>query len=230
MKKMSLILNIDTSGETGMVALSRQGSIVQSEQNEKQQEHASFLQPAIAAIMQRENAKFSDLAAVAVGNGPGSYTGLRVGLASAKGICFAAQLPLITISSLEIIALAMQQTIPGTASCYLLCPMIDARRMEVFMALYNAEMACLQASSAVVLAPDLFEQRPETIYFGGSGAHKFIGITECPDRHIGIESKLPYEQALSALSWQHFQHQHFADLAYSEPFYSKAFYSPAPKK
>lgn len=213
-----------------MVALSRQGSIVQYEQNEKQQEHASFLQPAIKAIMQREKISFADLAAVAVGNGPGSYTGLRVGLASAKGICYAAQLPLITISSLEILAAAMKQAIPGTATNYLLCPMIDARRMEVFMALYDAEMACLQASSAVVLAPDLFQQRSETIYFGGSGAHKFIGITECPDRHIGIESKLLYEQALAALSWQLFQQQQFADLAYSEPFYSKAFFSPTPKK
>jgi tRNA threonylcarbamoyladenosine biosynthesis protein TsaB len=226
---MSLILNIDTSGETGMVALSRQGSIVQHEQNKKPQEHASFLQPAIATIMQRENAAFSDLVAVAVGNGPGSYTGLRVGLASAKGICFAAQLPLITISSLEILAAAMKRILPDTASGYLLCPMIDARRMEVFMALYNAEMDCLQASTAVVLTPDLLQERPETIYFGGNGAQKFIGITACPDRHLAIESKLPYEQALASLSLQYFQQQHFADLAYSEPFYSKAFYSPAPK-
>jgi tRNA threonylcarbamoyladenosine biosynthesis protein TsaB len=227
---MSLILNIDTSGETGMVALSRQGSIVQYEQNEKQQEHASFLQPAIAAIMQREHVTFNDLEAVAVGNGPGSYTGLRVGLASAKGICFAEQLPLITISSLEILAAAMKQTIPATATDYLLCPMIDARRMEVFMALYNAELQCLQEPSAVVLTPELFNEVPQTIYLGGNGASKFAGITEQPEQHITIEGKLPYEQALAALAWKHFQLQQFADLAYSEPFYSKAFYTPSPRK
>lgn len=227
---MSLILNIDTSGETGMVALSRQGSIVQYEQNEKQQEHASFLQPAIAAIMQREQVAFSDLAAVAVGNGPGSYTGLRVGLASAKGICFAAQLPLITISSLEILATAMKQAIPGTATDYLLCPMIDARRMEVFMALYNAELRCLQEPSAVVLTPEMFHQVPQTIYLGGNGASKFAGITEQTERHINMDGSLPYAQALATLSWKYFQVQRFADLAYSEPFYSKAFYTPAPRK
>jgi tRNA threonylcarbamoyladenosine biosynthesis protein TsaB len=213
-----------------MVALSRQGSIVQYEQNEKQQEHASFLQPAIAAIMEREHAKFSDLAAVAVGNGPGSYTGLRVGLASAKGICFAAQLPLITISSLEILAAAMKKTIPAAVTDYLLCPMIDARRMEVFMALYNAELQCLQEPSAVVLTPALFHELPQTIYIGGNGASKFAGITEKRELHLTIDDKLPYEQALAALSWNYFQVQQFADLAYSEPFYSKAFYTPSPRK
>ncbi|HSR38025.1 MAG TPA: tRNA (adenosine(37)-N6)-threonylcarbamoyltransferase complex dimerization subunit type 1 TsaB [Phnomibacter sp.] len=223
---MSLILNIDTSGETGMVALSRQGIIVQYEQNEKQQEHASFLQPAIAAIMQRENATFSDLAAVAVGNGPGSYTGLRVGLASAKGICFAAQLPLITISSLEILAAAMKQAIPVTATDYLLCPMIDARRMEVFMALYNADLQCLQEPSAVVLTPELFYNAPQVIYVGGNGASKFLSITPQPEKHIGIDAITYYKQSLAVLAWEHFQRARFADLAYSEPFYSKAFYSP----
>jgi tRNA threonylcarbamoyladenosine biosynthesis protein TsaB len=227
---MSWILNIDTSGETGMVFLSKQGAIVQYEQNEKQQEHAAFLQPAIAAILQRENISFTDLSAVAVGNGPGSYTGLRVGLASAKGICFAASIPLITISSLEILAWAMKQCIEDAGTSYLLCPMVDARRMEVFMALYDSDMQCLQEPAAVVITPDLFDHLQPPIYFGGNGAPKFMGITTRAQQHHFVEANLPYAQALASLSWRQYQHRHFADLAYSEPFYSKAFYSPASRK
>lgn len=213
-----------------MVALSRQGHIVQYEQNEKQQEHASFLQPAIASIMQREKVSFTDLAAVAVGNGPGSYTGLRVGLASAKGICFAAQLPLITISSLEILAFAMKQTVPQTEEDYLLCPMIDARRMEVFMAMYNQALQCLQEPVAAVLTATLFDAYPQTIFFGGNGAGKFRNISSHPQKRIFTDTELPYQQALASLSWAYFQQKRFADLAYSEPFYSKAFYSPPPRQ
>ena len=133
---MSLILNIDTASEKAHVSFAKNGLIINSLSCESQKEHASFLQTAIQQLTKNTNIFLTDIDAVAVTAGPGSYTGLRVGMASAKGLCYALKKPLITISSLEVLTISALDLFQNTGESVLLCPMIDARRMEVFTAVY----------------------------------------------------------------------------------------------
>src|SRR5687768_2649863 len=123
---MALILNIDTATETAMVSLAENDSILSFAVNNNQKDHASFLHPAIQDIINKTNKTIGEVDAVAVTSGPGSYTGIRVGMAAAKGLCYALQKPLITLNTLEVIALSSIEKIKEDA---LYCPMIDARRM-----------------------------------------------------------------------------------------------------
>src|SRR5687767_1657626 len=132
---MALILNIDTAMELASICLSDEKEVLSFSENRDQKDHAGWLQPAIKQVMDDAGFSLSELAAIAVTSGPGSYTGLRVGLSSAKGLCFALKLPLITVNTLE----AMAQAVPSEAAA-LRCPMIDARRMEVFTAIYDDAM------------------------------------------------------------------------------------------
>lgn len=132
---MSLILNIDTALDKASVCLSKDGKVLQISFNENQKDHASWLHTAIAELLQKSNLKINDLQAVAVSIGPGSYTGLRVGLSAAKGFCFALNIPLITVNSLKLIAFAVKEE-----AIDLICPLIDARRMEVFTALFDKNL------------------------------------------------------------------------------------------
>ena len=136
-----MILNIDTATEEASVCLSQDGNVIHTLLNDSQKDHAAWIQVAINTLLQKEGYTMQQIQAVAVTHGPGSYTGLRVGMASAKGICFALQIPLITINTLQVMAfgainqwrsLAENMKLP---LCF--CPMIDARRMEVFTAVYN---------------------------------------------------------------------------------------------
>ncbi|HSC55141.1 MAG TPA: tRNA (adenosine(37)-N6)-threonylcarbamoyltransferase complex dimerization subunit type 1 TsaB [Phnomibacter sp.] len=223
---MSLILCIDTSLQLGSVSLSKNGECIAALYSDQQQEHASFLQPAIQRLMEQVGMPLSALDAVAVSNGPGSYTGLRVGLASAKGLCFALNIPLITISSLQVMAHAMQQQVGAGNSSYLLCPMIDARRMEVFTAVYDAALHEVQAPSAVVLTPDFLGDalKEHTIYFAGNGADKWMQMVESPNAKI--ISDIASVPSLCKLAYEQAQLQAWANLAYAVPFYCKAFYQP----
>ena len=220
---MSYILCIDTATEIGLVGLVENGALLAHRVNHEQQTHASFLQPAIADMLEQENISLKELCAVAVSNGPGSYTGLRVGLAAAKGLCFALQIPLITLSTLQLMAAAMQLQQPAAT---LFCPMIDARRMEVFVGLYNAQLQPVLSDTAVLLTPDWLqhERTSSAICFAGSGAAKWLQLIGSTDEIVLSTDSLL--QAFARISTQLFQQEHFADVAYAEPFYCKAFYQP----
>ncbi len=137
---MGLILNIDTATETAQVSFAKDGKVLQSLTNELQKDHASFLQTAIQQLAKKNNLILTDVDGIAVTAGPGSYTGIRVGMASAKGLCYALNKPLIAINTLQVLTVAAQQEL-NNASEILFCPMIDARRMEVFTAIYNNTLA-----------------------------------------------------------------------------------------
>ena len=141
---MPLILNIDTATEHASVCLSKDEVVLEVIESNEQKNHASFVQPAIQQLMMRTSWQLSDIDAVAVTSGPGSYTGLRVGLSSAKGICYALDKPLILINTLEVMAesiLVHYQSIHQLIDkSTFICPMIDARRMEVFAAVYDKSM------------------------------------------------------------------------------------------
>jgi tRNA threonylcarbamoyladenosine biosynthesis protein TsaB len=223
---MSLILNIDTSSTQASVSISRDGALLAKIQNEDQKEHASFLQAAVKKLMAAQQLLLHDLGAVAVVNGPGSYTGLRVGLASAKGICYVLGKPLITLGTLPLMAKAAISHLKTNSTCLpLICPMIDARRMEVFTGVYNASLEAVEPAQAKILTSESFVDilRHNKMLFFGNGADKFKGITN--HANALFAGSFDTSEALSVLAYSSFERGLFTDLAYSEPLYLKEFYT-----
>ena len=223
---MSLILNIDTALDTASVCLAKDNEALQLFMNENQKDHAAWLHTTIADILKKSGYLLNELGAVAVSIGPGSYTGLRVGLSSAKGFCYALNIPLIAISTLKIIAFAVKDEAGDND---LICPMIDARRMEVFTALYDKTLLEKNLPQAMIPDENSFSAMlsENKILFCGNGSMKLQKIitsanaifsdTGCNASH------------LAQLSYKCFQNREFANLAYTEPVYVKEFYSPALK-
>jgi tRNA threonylcarbamoyladenosine biosynthesis protein TsaB len=222
---MKYILSIDTSTETALVCLAAGEMLVGSRVSDNQKDHASFLQPAIKALLQQASAGFADIAAVSVANGPGSYTGLRVGLASAKGLCYALQVPLITVGTLRLMAASAIEQVKTADPGALFCPMIDARRMEVFTATYTGQLKEITPPAAIILPNDSFAAQLEqhTVFFSGSGAAKWRNL--CTHKNAFFDNINISATVFSRISLQLFENQQFTDIAYSEPAYIKAFYT-----
>lgn len=214
------ILQINTALQEASVSIGCDGELLGERINPAQQEHAGFVQPAIAELCDSLNITLKDLDAVSVVNGPGSYTGLRVGLSAAKGICYALNLPLILVNTLEWMARCNQDH--GAA---LVCSMIDARRMEVFTAIYDQNLNMVMDPQAMILDPSSFSEilSKKSIAFIGDGAKKWQALCENPQAHFP-QTDLN-ASALSMLSIKAYNEEKFADLAYSEPFYTKDFHT-----
>jgi tRNA threonylcarbamoyladenosine biosynthesis protein TsaB len=224
MASATYILQINTAFNEASIGIGLNGTLVDESINTTQQEHAGFLQPAIQELCQRNGIGLKSLAAVSVMNGPGSYTGLRVGLAAAKGICYALKIPLICINTLDWIAFGNLSD-----NIDLVCPMIDARRMEVFTGLYSREMNRILEPSALVLdeqsfSAELVEQR---IGFVGNGAAKWKNICQHP--YAVFPEAIHDAGHFAEMSLQAYQQKQFADLAYAEPFYTKEFFNTQKK-
>ncbi len=218
------ILQINTAFNEASIGIGLNGLLVDESINTTQQEHAGFLQPAIQELCKRTGIGLKTLAAVSVMNGPGSYTGLRVGLAAAKGICYALKIPLICINTLDWIAFGNLSD-----NLDLVCPMIDARRTEVFTGLYSREMNRILEPSALVLdeqsfATELVEKR---IGFVGNGAAKWKNICHHPNAFF--PASMHHASHFAAMSLTHYLNKQFADLAYAEPFYTKEFFNTQKK-
>lgn len=224
---MSYILNIDTATATASVCLSSNKEVLALLTSTDQKNHASFIQPAIASMMEQTGVALTDLAAVAVTGGPGSYTGLRVGMATAKGICYSLEKPLIVVNTLEVMALAAIEK--ASADVQLFCPLIDARRMEVFTAVYDSHLQNRLLPQAMVLEDQSFATLLDSaiIQFSGSGMEKLSKFLSHPNaRFANIAHSA---EQLAKISLKSFTSGHFADLAYSEPFYLKAFFDTSKK-
>ncbi|HMP86334.1 MAG TPA: tRNA (adenosine(37)-N6)-threonylcarbamoyltransferase complex dimerization subunit type 1 TsaB [Lacibacter sp.] len=225
---MPLLLSVDTSTSHASVALGDGIAPPGLRTCHAQKEQAAFVQPAIRELLQARGVKPSDLDAVAVTLGPGSYTGLRVGLASAKGLCYALQLPLRGIGTLEVMAAAarcrLQQQYPSVNEA-LLVPMIDARRMEVFTAVYTTDGTELVTPHALVLDATAYQALPPAprTWFFGCGADKWQ--PHCT--HTGaIFTPLDWNAADALpLARQRWEARQFDDVAYTAPLYVKAFQS-----
>ncbi|MBN8687170.1 MAG: tRNA (adenosine(37)-N6)-threonylcarbamoyltransferase complex dimerization subunit type 1 TsaB [Chitinophagales bacterium] len=222
---MAHILNIDTSRETASICLSRDITLLEQRINDNQYDHASWIHTAIADLLQSAGITLQELSAVAVTIGPGSYTGLRVGLATAKGLCYALQLPLITISTLEMMAEAAREQAEE-----LICPMIDARRMEVFAAIYDKNLTIISPPAAIELNNTTYQSFIAThkIVFCGSGSKKFTSFVQSANARF-IELPLN-SSALIPLAFKRFLKKDFASLAYAEPLYLKEFYTTQRRK
>ncbi len=220
---MALIVNIDTATETAHVSIAEDGKILHSLINDVQKDHAAFLQPALEQLIKNTGIGFSAIDGVAFTAGPGSYTGLRVGMASAKGLCYALNKPLIAISTLKVMAKAAVEQ--ADDSSVLFCPMIDARRMEVFTAIYNNALTEVLPPCALVLDENSYFNylQKNKIVFFGSGMQKWRATIQ--NNHALFTQVINLPAALAALSYEYFQKTEFADLAYAEPFYIKEFIS-----
>ncbi len=231
---MPLILQIDTATDYGAVGIASGDIIIISKESEYQKEHASFLQPAIGQIMKEAGMSLADIDAVSVTIGPGSYTGLRVGLATAKGLCYALGKPLITVNTLQVMALAAIETfgITNNISTYPpnFCPMIDARRMEVFTALYDADCLEISIPQALIIDENMFQSQLSSrqIVFSGNGSVKVTAV--CNHPNITIITARHTISHLAVLALKKFNLHQFADVAYCEPLYLKPFYTTASKK
>jgi tRNA threonylcarbamoyladenosine biosynthesis protein TsaB len=221
---MALILNIDTSINTTYVSIAKDGEVIQSFFSDDQKSNATSLHTAIQDLLKKSDLNTNLLDAIAVANGPGSYTGLRVGLATAKGLCYALKIPLVVIGTLEMMAQFIVEN-ENPKDC-LLCPMIDARRMEVFTALYNINMVEIMAPSAVILDKNAFEEhlKSKKVLFFGNGMQKWVNIN-ISDNTIFSEAK-DFYKALNIISFKKFKQATFSELAYTEPLYVKEFYNP----
>lgn len=219
---MSLILNIDTALENASVCLAESGKVMDESVNNIRQDHAAWLHPAIDILLKKNNTSLSQLSAIAVTIGPGSYTGLRIGLSAAKGFCYALSIPLITINTLEIIA----RTVKEEAAA-LICPLVDARRMEVFTALYDTNMQVLKEPHNLVVDENSFSEILSTqkILFCGNGSKKLQAVIHSTNATFNT---MDYTTAkMAPLAAEYFMQRKFADLAYTEPLYLKEFYFPA---
>lgn len=224
---MALILYIDTATETASVCLAKDGEILALQKNEQQKDHAAWLHVAIDKITADPETALSKTDAVAVTIGPGSYTGLRVGLAAAKGICYALQKPLITVNTLLAMANGAKNnnSKPGHKPIDFLCPMIDARRMEVFTALYTNNLEPVKEPVALILDQNSFAEElvSNRICFFGSGSRKFNALVKSPNARFNT---VIYDAtAMIGICEELFINKQFADLAYCEPLYLKEFHT-----
>lgn len=220
---MSLILNIDTASEKAHVSLAKDGLVINSLYSGSQKEHAAFLQTAVQQLTKTSGINLKDIDAVALTAGPGSYTGLRVGMASAKGLCYALKKPLITLGTLEIMTASALDGFRNINETALFCPMMDARRMEVFTAIYQNDLSIYLHPCAMILDELSFEKEllKNKMIFFGSGSDKWKLICNHPNAVFKNLSILP--ESMSKRSNILFSQKKFTDLAYSEPFYLKEF-------
>jgi tRNA threonylcarbamoyladenosine biosynthesis protein TsaB len=219
---MSLILHIDTALDNASVCIADSGVVIDESVNTIRQDHAAWLHPAIDTLLKKNNSYLSQLSGVAVTIGPGSYTGLRIGLSAAKGFCYALSKPLITINTLEIIANTVKEE-----AAQLICPLVDARRMEVFTALYDSNMQVVKEPHNLVVNETSFAEILSTqkILFCGNGSKKLQAVIHSPNATF---STAAYTAAnMVPLAADYFKQGKFADLAYTEPLYLKEFYFPA---
>ncbi|HEX6848734.1 MAG TPA: tRNA (adenosine(37)-N6)-threonylcarbamoyltransferase complex dimerization subunit type 1 TsaB [Chitinophagaceae bacterium] len=219
---MALLLNIDTAVETASICLARDEEVLSIETNKSQKDHASWIHSIIKEIFEANNLELRAVDAIAITGGPGSYTGLRIGMATAKGICYALNKPLINLNTLLVMANAAKSENAG-----LLCPMIDARRMEVFTAIYSKELEIVMEPAAVTLNQNSFDNYllNNSICFFGNGSDKFRSIKK--HEKAVFSDLIADASSMTSLSEKKFAERKFADLAYAEPLYLKEFYTPA---
>ena len=212
------ILNIETATKNCSVSLSKNGeTIALREIAEEGYSHAEKLHVFIEEIISESTIAFQDLNAIAVSQGPGSYTGLRIGVSSAKGLCFALNIPLIAIDTLQ--SLAAQITISeGT-----IIPMIDARRMEVFSAIYDRNLNTIKPVSAEIITEESYQDNEEQIHFIGDGASKCKELLHKTNFIFHDEIIYPSSQQMSLLSFEKYKKSDTVDVAYFEPLYVKDF-------
>ncbi len=223
---MSLILSIETSTSVCSVALHQAGKLVGKQIHQVEKSHSSLLPEIGLEVCRDVGFTFKDLSAVAVSSGPGSYTGLRIGTSTAKGICYTLEKKLIAIPSLHILTEAVRGRFLGE---YFLCPMMDARRMEVYTQIENQEGKIIWDLQSKILDETSFSEFDKPVYLFGDGMPKFREIVN-QENLIFIDDIFPEASNMGAIAFEKFQHAAFEDVAYFEPNYLKEWRTTTPKK
>jgi len=233
--RMAVILIIETSTEVCSVALCCDGKMVDLIESDQGQSHARLTTVFAEQLLNRNQIKPEDLSAIAVSKGPGSYTGLRIGVSTAKGLCYASHIPLIAVGTLE--AMAMHVAMNHAAykvsdnKPTLYCPMIDARRMEVFSMLLDGNGAVIKPISAEIIDESFLaeELSSNQVVFFGNGSAKCSSVINSPNA-LFINEITASAKHMVELVWQAYSNQQFEDVAYFEPFYLKDFVATVSKK
>ncbi len=234
---MAFTLNIETATHLCSLVLARNGEVIAARETFEEKSHAAKLTVFIEEVLKEANMSVADLDAVAVGKGPGSYTGLRIGVSTAKGLCYGSGLPLIGVNTLSIMVrhvmthhAGLVQSLP-VHSEIILCPMIDARRMEVFTCLYNIQGEEIQPVQAVVVGHETFKQflDNKVMVFFGSGMEKCREVLSHPNA-VFIPDIHPHASSLALLAEEKYTGNLFENIAYFEPFYLKDFVATTSKK
>ncbi|MBK8845665.1 MAG: tRNA (adenosine(37)-N6)-threonylcarbamoyltransferase complex dimerization subunit type 1 TsaB [Bacteroidetes bacterium] len=219
-----IILHIETATETCSIAVSKGLEVVSRVWGNQPKAHASVITPMIEEALQQASMSLRDINAVNVSKGPGSYTGLRIGVATAKGLCFALQIPMLSTNTLQFYAqqFLLNEKIETDA---LLCPMIDARRMEVYTAVFDQSLDFRIPTEAKILSENSFADllASHKIYFFGNGAFKLKNLNRFLDYPFIIENFNPDAGCMTPLAVQKYNTNQLEDIAYFEPFYLKDF-------
>lgn len=222
---MTLILSIETATPVCSVALATDKKIIGVKESTKKNSHSEIVTVFIDELLKENKLTFSDLNAVVVSKGPGSYTGLRIGVSTAKGICYALDIPLISVNTLQSLSIgaSMDYQIDGGLQ-HLFCPMLDARRMEVYCALYDKNNHEVRETKAEIIEPDAFQtylEKNKVIFFG-DGAEKCKDVIQHPNA-VFLDNVFPSAKNMAGIALDKYKKQQFEDVAYFEPFYLKDF-------
>lgn len=222
---MNYILNIETATKNCSVSIAKEGkTLVCNQIAEEAYSHAERLHVFIEESLKEVGITYKDLVAIAVSQGPGSYTGLRIGVSAAKGLCFALEIPLIAVDTLQVLAAQVK------VESGIIVPMLDARRMEVYSAIFSSDLESKRAIFAEVITEDSFQEFDEIVYFVGDCAEKCQTVLSKANFVFLENIKYPSANEMSALSYAKFIKNDFVDVAYFEPYYLKDFMITTSKK
>lgn len=227
MAAMATILHLETATTNCSVSIAKDGEmLVLKENNAANYSHSEQLHIFIKEVLEEASLSFSDLDAVAISKGPGSYTGLRIGVSSAKGLCFSLEIPLISVPTLQSMAYQVDVK-PGE----LVIPVLDARRMEVYSCVYDASYKEVRETRAEIIEEASFAEyvSDSKVYVIGSGAEKIRGVLKHPN-FIFNESVVPSSKDMIPIAFEKFKSNEFEDVAYFEPYYLKDFVLQQKKK
>ncbi len=215
---MALILNIETATRNCSVALANTGTTIAARDFASDgYTHAEKLHVFIKEVLSDCKTTFSDLDAIAIGRGPGSYTGLRIGVSASKGLCYGLHIPLIAVDTLQVLA---QQAVICNG---LLVPMLDARRMEVYSAVFNSKYEQIGPTIAEILDENAYSQYHEPLYFLGDCQEKVQTVLQGDNFNFLPDLVFPKASDMGMLSFKKYQENDFEDIAYFEPLYLKDF-------
>lgn len=230
---MTTILSIETSTTVCSVAIHTNGNCIDKIEISEQNAHSSKLTVLIEDILNKNSLQVSDLQAVAISEGPGSYTGLRIGVSVAKGLCYACNLPLIAVNTLQALALTCTEVIETKTKIQknaIIMPMIDARRMEVYTSKWDCNNIVVENTKALIITENTLDEfnKDNQYYICGDGSEKTKSLLNA-DNIVFIENITSSADSIGKLAYQLFLHNTFADVAYFEPFYLKEFQATTPR-
>lgn len=225
-----MILNIETSTNVCSAAVTEGSQVLWAKRSENGN-HAHDLPLFVQSLLQAAKEDNKKIDAVAVSQGPGSYTGLRIGVATAKGLCYGFDVPLLAIDTLQLLSASLLAQDPDISDSALLCPMLDARRMEVYTALYSLRLQAQTSVEAKIIDSDSFSRIPEdtTLVFFGNGSAKCKDVIQRKNA-LFIDNIIPDARYMGALAEQKLLNNEFADIAYFAPFYLKEFHATVSHK